>query len=122
MPQYNNINLFQAGKAKITTGPIRLRYAAQPVLNMRGLRITAQGLHARSICQTGSLVGDNVEQLQQITRTIEEQLDGLAHTLTDDDGRSWPDTVMISFQPGSLIQLGPRWKLNYKIEYLQVMT
>jgi len=70
--------------------------------------------------QTGTLLADDVACINDLLDAIEDQLDGRAYSLIDDTGRAWDDTVMLRFEPGPITAVGPRCRVDYTIDYLQV--
>jgi len=121
MVTFDNEALFGSGPCRFRIGPVRLRHAVQHPPGSHGARVDAQGTEARSITQTGVLIADDPAALRTLTDAIREKLDGLTHTLVDNLGRTWPDTVMIQFEAQEAVRVGARWKTAYKVEYLRVM-
>ena len=116
---YGSDDLFSSGPARVDVGGLSLRYAQQKPLSARGLRLFSQGLSGRVITQTGELTADTAEGLHGQREAIEQKLDGCPRALVDDRGRTWSGVVMVAFEPGQLMRLGVRWKVAYRIEYVQ---
>ncbi len=120
MPGFNNYK-FTPGRAVVTPGALKLRYAFQEVPGIRGVTLTSQGVHAREIEQCGVFFADTLDALLAKESAVEDMIDGELHELTDDHGRRWPETTMIRFEGKLPERQGPRWKLEYRITYLQVL-
>lgn len=88
----------------------------------RASQFFAAGQSGRTITQKGTLQADSPQTLLALQLDIEAKLDGLPRTLVDEHNQSWPNTVMLSFKPGSLTRAGQRWQLPYVVEYLQLIT
>ena len=121
MVVFDNESLFASGTVRFEIGPVKLRHAIQHSPGSIGSRLDAQGLEARQIVQSGTLVADTPAALQIVTDAIRQKLDGRSYTLVDDLGRSWTDTVMTEYEVGPFTRIGARWKTAYRIEYLQVI-
>lgn len=121
MVTFDNEPLFESGTSRFWIGPVELRHAIQHVPGSLGARIDAQGTQARRIKQAGVLIADDPLALQARVDAIRQKLDGQAHTLVDNLGRSWSDTVMIRIEAGDFVRVGARWKVNYRIDYLQAI-
>ncbi|MEO1235562.1 MAG: hypothetical protein AAFX76_02110 [Planctomycetota bacterium] len=85
-----------------------------------GTTLIAQGREARPITQTGTLLADDTVTMTGKLAAIESRVDGIGRTLTDDTGRVWEGVVMLRFDPGPVVSLGPRCRVDYTIDYLQV--
>lgn len=120
MVTFDNEALFESGTSRFRIGPIKLRYAEQNTPGSIGSRVDTQGVEARQIEQAGELIADSPSALQVLVDSIRTKLDGAAHELVDDLGRTWPDTVMISCDAGAFMRVGTRWKTAYTVQYLQV--
>ncbi|MFW6059379.1 MAG: hypothetical protein ACODAQ_04315 [Phycisphaeraceae bacterium] len=116
---FDNEFLFTSGPARIHVGGRSLRHATEHALGARGVQLFSQGVEGRPITQTGVLIADASEQLQQQVDAIEAKLDGVPRLLVDHLDRTWPNVVMVKFEPAAFTRLGPRWKTDYRIEYLQ---
>ena len=114
--------LFDSGPARVHVGPLRLRHATQEPLDATAAHLFAQGLAARPITQTGTLIADDRDALQAQIDAIESKADGVPRTLRDELDRVWPNTVLISVHPGAPARLGTRWRSEYRIEYVQTGT
>lgn len=122
MIRFDGEALFDTGPSRLTIGGVGLRHASQPALDGAGEQVAGQGRAARTITQHGTLRADSYQALLAQRAAIEAKLDGLAHTLTDAQGQSWPNVLMLRFEPSDITRLGPRWKLDYRIEYLQLIV
>lgn len=122
MVTFDNQPLFDPGTSRFQVGPIRLRHAVQHMPGSLGSRIDAQGTEARRIIQAGVLIANDPLALQARVDAVRQKLDGRAHTLMDNLGRSWPDTVMIRIDAEEFVRVGARWKVGYRIEYLQAIV
>lgn len=122
MVTFNNEALFESGPARFSVGPIKLRHAIQHPPGSSGVRVDHQGVEAREIKQSGTLIEDTPEALQSVVDVIEAWVDGLSHTLVDNVGRVWNDTVMLEVDVDPFVRVGARWKASYKIKYLQVIV
>ena len=122
MSSFDQQNLFASGPHRIHVGGLSLRHVLQLTPDQRGVRLSSGGRSGRAITQVGDLIADDLTQLTALTDAIEAKLDGQAAELVDDLGRRWPATVMLSFEPGPVRRLGPRWAVSYRINYLQVET
>jgi hypothetical protein len=122
MATFDNELLFNSGPTRFKIGKVVLRHAAQQPPGSMGVRLESQGREARQITQEGTLTGDTPEQLQQLVDAIEAKVDGLAYKLVDDLDRDWNNVAMLSFDTEPYIRIGARWKTEYRVEYLQVLT
>lgn len=113
--------LFESGPASVQAQGTALRHAEQAPLHGQGARVLSQGRTARQLEQRGVLLADSPDALRQQSEAIEAYLDGLAHPLVDDVGRTWPGVVMLRFEPGDVEPAGVRWKLAYRVTYLETV-
>jgi len=120
MTTFDGQALFDSGPARFHIAGLALRHAEQPAPYADGTNVVAQGREARPITQTGTLLADDIKTMHNLMDAIEDRLDGAAHPLIDDTGRSWDDTVMLRFVPGPITAVGPRCRVDYTIDYLQV--
>ena len=120
MVTFDNEDLFESGTARFQIGPIRLRHTIKYTLGSIGGQLNSQGTEVREINQSGELIADDALKLQARVDAIRNKLDGLSHTLVDNLGRIWSDTVMIEVQAEVFTRVGMRVKTAYRIEYLQV--
>lgn len=120
MSLFDGQDLFGSGPHRFQIGGLSLRHVLQEVPGGQGVQLSGLGRHGRSILQSGHLVADDSKRMCELTAAIESKLDGLAHELVDDQGRSWPNTVMIRFDPGPEERVGMRWHRAYRVEYLQI--
>jgi hypothetical protein len=120
MIRFDGQNLFDSGPSRLEIGGVGLRHASQPAIEGAGVRLASQGTRGRSIIQRGTLRADTPETLTMLRQAIEAKVDGQSYTLLDAHGRSWTNVVMLQFEPSPVERLGPRWKLDYRIEYLQL--
>ena len=117
---FHQQNLFASGPCRLHVGGLSLRHELQPTPHDHGSQLSAQGRSARSITQTGTLLADRPDQMLPLLDAIEDQLDGQAHELMDESRRVWPGVVMLRFTPGPILAAGPRCRVDYTIDYLQV--
>lgn len=120
MLSFDGEALFASGPVETRVGGRGLRYDEQAALDGQGVVIAGQGVSGRAIEQTGVLVADTADAMTGLTDAIEAKLDGLAHVLVDEAGRSWAKVVMVAFAPGAMRRVGPRWKVPYQVRYVQV--
>jgi len=120
MSSFGDQSLFDSGAHVFRVGGLSLRHVLTETPGGRGVQLTSQGRSGRAIEQTGTLIADDVETLDAMRAAIEALIDGQTHELIDDTGRRWPQTVMLSFEPGAAGRLGTRWQAAYRIQYLQV--
>ena len=120
MSLFDGQDLFSSGPHRFEAGGLELRHAMHESPGSDGVAVSGQGRNGRAITQTGELVADSSAALRTLAEAIEARLDGLPHNLVDDNDRIWSDTVMLLFDARSTQRLGRRWKLSYRIEYLQV--
>ena len=116
---FGNKALFDSGPARVHIGGRSLRHATEPTLTAQQSHVFSQGTAPRTITQTGALIADTADDVQTLAEAIEQKLDGTPRSLVDHLGRTWADTVMVKFEPAPATQLGTRWKIDYRIEYLQ---
>lgn len=121
MVTFDNEPLFDPGTSRFQFGPIKLRHAIQHMPGSSGAKIDAQGTEARQISQVGVLIANDPLALQARIDAIRQKLDGLPHTLVDHLGRTWADVVMASLDAEEIVRIGARWKVSYRIEYLQAI-
>lgn len=114
--------LFASGPATIHVGGLSLRHARERPLSARGERVFSQGVTGRSITQIGTLLDDTPDGLEGQRESIERKLDGIPRKLTDDLDRTWPDVVMTAFEPEQISRIGARWRMRYRIEYVQAAS
>ena len=122
MVTFDSEPLFESGTARFLIGPIRLRHAIQHAPGAIGARLDSRGTEARQIKQSGELIANDPIELRVRVDAIEKRLDGLSHTLVDNLGRTWSDTVMTEVEADVFTRVGARWKTAYRIEYLQVIS
>lgn len=120
MTTFDGQPLFASGPTRFHVAGLTLRHAEQPAPYADGTNLVAHGREARPITQTGTLLADDVNTMATMMDAIEDRLDGVSRTLVDDTGRSWDDTVMLRFVPGPILAVGPRCRVDYTIDYLQV--
>lgn len=120
MSLFDGENLFGSGPHRFHIGGLSLRHVLHETAGGRGVRLSALGQHGRSITQAGKLIADSPDGLQILIDAVEAKLDGLSHVLVDDQGRSWPNTVMLSYDPGAVARAGARIQVSYGIQYLQL--
>lgn len=120
MTTYDGQTLFDSGPSRFHVAGLTLRAAEQPAPHADGINLVAHGREARPITQTGTLIADNAPTMTDLMDAIEDRIDGTARTLIDDTGRAWDDTVMLRFVPGPIVAVGPRCRVDYTIDYLQV--
>lgn len=120
MTSFDGQPLFDSGPTRFHVAGLTLRHAEQPAPHADGTHVVSHGRSARPITQTGSLLADHPQTMTELLDAIEDRLDGVARTLVDDTGRSWDHTVMLRFEPGPIVALGPRCRVDYTIDYLQV--
>ncbi|MCE9590163.1 MAG: hypothetical protein K8S99_06530 [Planctomycetes bacterium] len=120
MSSFDGKNLFSTGPHRFEVRGVELRHSTHEAPGSLGVRVGPQGVSGRTIFQTGHLIADDATALRELTSAIEAMLDGLAHELIDDLGRSWPQTVMLAFRLKTVERLGPRVRVPYRIEYLQL--
>jgi hypothetical protein len=121
MLSFDGERLFESGPSRLTIGGVALRQATAPALASDGVRIAGQGLESRPITQHGTLTADTRYALRKQCQTIEAKVDGQAHSLVDRFGQSWQQVMMLRFEPGPMKRLGPRWRLDYRIAYEQLL-
>ena len=120
MSTFDGQNLFASGPHTFQVGGLSLRHVLQETPGSRGVRLSAQGQHGRSITQLGQLLADNPAAMQAQMEAIEAMLDGQPRTLVDDTDRSWPHTVMLAYEPKTMRRLGSRWWVAYQVTYVQL--
>ena len=117
---FNQQNLFATGPSRLHVGGLSLRHESAPTPYDDGEHLITQGRSTRPIIQTGTLLADRPDQMSSLLDAIEDQLDGQIHELMDESRRVWPGVVMIRFAPGPILAAGPRCRVDYTIDYLQV--
>lgn len=120
MITYDASNLFASGPSLLHVGGIVATAAVLDTLHSRGVRMTHHGTAGRAITQSGQLIADLPLELQLLAQAIEAKVDGRVATLVDEHGRTFNDVVMLKFEPSAMEPLGTRWRVYYRIEYLQV--
>jgi len=121
MTTFDNESLFNSGPTRFNVGKVMIRHTTQHPPGSLGVRLDSQGREARQIIQTGTLIADTSNELQKLVDAIEAKADGLPHVLVDNLGRVWNSAVMLSFDPEPYRPVGVRWKVDYRVEYLQVL-
>lgn len=117
---FDGQELFASGPARVEDRGASLRHAQQEPVGQLGARVVGQGRAARQLVQTGTLLADSPEELREQVTAIEAYLDGLPHELVDEHGRAWANVVMLAVEPRGLVGVGTRWKLEYRVNYVQV--
>ena len=120
MSRFNGQELFQSGPHRFHVHGLSQRHVTHEQPGADGVRVTVMGRTGRSIDQTGTLLADNIEQLQQQIDTIEAAMDGQPAELIDDMSRVWSNTLMLAFKPQPIRRVGLRLAVDYIINYLQV--
>ncbi len=116
----NKTNLFATGPSRIDDAGLALRHDTLPASDEQGVELLPRGISPRNITQRGQLLADDLTQLREQTDAIESLLDGVPGSLIDDDQRTWPNTVMLAFEPKPVTRAGSRWSVLYTIRYQQV--
>lgn len=119
-PTYDGKALFESGPATCEVGGTALRHVEHEPMRGDGVHVIGQGRSGRAIVQHGTLLGDTIDELQAQVAAIEAYVDGMSHALVDEHGRSWPDVVMLAFEPAAPRRMGVRWRIAYRITYQQV--
>ncbi len=120
MARFGGKALFDSGPSEVRVGGLSIRHVLQQTPGGRGVRLTHLGHHGRSIVQEGVLVADDREGVRALGAGIEAMLDGVAYELVDGGGVSWAGVVMLSFEPEAVGRVGARWRMGYRVQYLQV--
>lgn len=120
MTTFDGQPLFDSGPTRFHVAGLALRHAEQPAPYADGTNLIAHGREARPITQTGTLLADDPNTMRDLLDAIEDHLDGVSRTLVDDTGRPWDNAVMLRFAPGPIVAVGPRCRVDYTIDYLQV--
>jgi len=121
MIRFDGQLLFDSGPSRLAIGGVAIRQVTQPTLESRGVHMASQGLEGRSIVQRGTLTADSIKALREQREAIEMRCDGLPHELVDRFHNAWPNVIMLRFAPEAPERLGPRWKLDYRIDYEQLL-
>jgi len=121
MSSFDGENLFASGPCRFHVGGRELRYTTHAPADSDGVALRAAGRSGRSIRQVGTLAADSLAALVALGGAIEEKLDGRAATLVDHTGQRYDHSVMVRFHPAPARRVGPRWCIDYTIEYLQVL-
>ncbi|MEX0654523.1 MAG: hypothetical protein WD534_04835 [Phycisphaeraceae bacterium] len=119
-PTYDGQALFASGPTHCEVGGAALAFAEHQPLHGQGSGLFSQGRQGRAITQTGTLIADTVDALQQQINAIEAYVDGTARELVDERDRPWPNMVMLAFEPSVMRRLGVRWQVSYRVQYRQV--
>lgn len=119
MSSFAGQRLFDSGPHHFEIGGRSLRHVLQEQAG-GGIVLTGQGRSGRAIRQSGELLGDSLEELEEQAKAIEGFLDGRAYELVDDGGRVWSSVVMLAVERGAVRQVGSRWSMAYRVQYLQV--
>ena len=121
MSTFDGEDLFGSGPHRFHVGGLSLRHVLNETPGSRGIQLSHLGHHGRSISQVGDLIADDPGQMQALLSAIEAKLDGKIHTLIDDVGRAWMNTVMLSLDLKPMTRVGIRWQNPYSIQYIQTM-
>jgi len=121
MTSFDGDTLFDSGPHRFIIGGLTLRHTLQEAPGGFGAHLSSQGVEARPILQTGTLLANDADAIKAQIDAIEAKLDGQSHALVDDRGRTHANVVMLAFKPGPIEPAGVRLKLDYRIEYLQVI-
>lgn len=111
---------FSPGEHRITPGRMALRGQLASGLSASGAALVPEGLTHRVIRQKGRLLADDSDGLHAICQEIELLIDGLPRDLTGSAGVTFPDVVMVQFEPAGSTRVGTRWAMDYRIDYVQV--
>lgn len=122
MVTFDGESLFGSGPVRFKFGPVQSRHAIQHPPGSRGTRLDCQGTEAREIKQSGVLIADSATDLQSLVQAIEGKVDGQTHLLVDNLGRTWSDIAMLRVDAEPFERVGARWKSEYRIEYLRVLS
>lgn len=120
MSSYRGKDLFGSGPHRFTIGGIAARTAVHTMPGVDGVRRTPGGRSPRSIEQRGTLIADDLASLDALRAAIEAELNGRTGELIDEFNRSHADVVMLTFESKQVRRVGPRYALDYTIEYEQV--
>lgn len=121
MCSFDGETLFDSGPCRFHVGGRELRHTLATPIDADGEALRADGRSGRRIKQTGTLAADTLAELAALGRAIENKLDGRSAALVDNTGESYENTVMLRFNPAASRRVGPRWCVDYAIEYLQVL-
>jgi hypothetical protein len=119
MSRFHDKDLFGSGPHAFTVHGLEQRHATHAPPGADGAVVTTHGRGPRHIDQTGTLVGDDLADLQAQLDAIEAAMDGRAGTLVDDRGRSHERVVMLRFSPGAIRRRGARLAVDYEVAYLR---
>ncbi len=117
---FDNEDLFASGPSHLKAGGQSLHSATEHPVNAKGVRLFSQGVTGRAMIQEGVLIADTPDELREQLDAIEVKLDGTPRTLVDHLEREWTNVVMLEVKPAEVAPLGPRWKVDYRIDYIQV--
>lgn len=119
MSSYGGKDLFNSGPHTFRAHGLTQRVAEHDQPGADGAKLTALGRSTRVIEQSGTLIADSLSGLMDQTQAIEAAMDGTAADLVDHLGRTWAGVLMLSFEPGDVRRIGPRWATDYAVRYSQ---
>ncbi|MCC6681764.1 MAG: hypothetical protein IT445_12755 [Phycisphaeraceae bacterium] len=117
---FDGEKLFDSGPCRLHVGGRQLRHTLATPIGGDGDALRSDGRTGRVITQTGRLAADSLAALKARGDVIEDKLDGLPVTLIDQEGNAHQNVVMVRFEPSAARRIGPRWVVDYRIEYVQV--
>lgn len=120
MSSFAGERLFDSGPHRFQIGGRSLRHTLHEPARGDGEHLASHGRRGRRITQRGALIADSPAELATLANAIETRLDGEPATLIDDLSRPWHGVVMLAFEPGPAQRLGPRFRMNYRIDYAQL--
>ena len=112
--------IFGDAKSIVRRSPDRLRHCIQRPATGDGATLIAQGREAAEIEQIGSVVRDDLDDLEALLATLRGYLDGHARTLQSTEGERFDHLVMLAVEADPPHRVGPRRGLRFVVRYLQV--
>ncbi len=121
MASFGGTNIFGTSVTMATSDNPRARQL-NGYFGLSGLELLDGGLRGRSTQVSGLLYGSSQLALATAESFFRSFNDGVARTLVDTLGVSWPDVCLASFQPQGRIRQSPSGVLfrTYKARFLHL--
>ena len=113
-------DLFASGPHEVRVGSRKRQSVRRGFPGLDGELQLDLGERARAIVQTGRLAAVSAAELQALVQQIDAFVDGAAHTLIDEHGRTHANVLLESFEPTTPLAASRGAWCDYEIRYRQL--